>query len=218
VTFIAFSFVFCTKSPVVSDNGSGTGVGNGIISGRVLYADSTPVKGAVVLLRTQGYLADTAENAPKRNNDTLATVSTDSSGTFHLESIGTGNSYCVEVRDNNQKPQATLIKLALTNDSQSLGTRIVKPVIKVLGKVTLTGLPANAFVQVYGLEILSRTDSSGSFEINDLPVGECERGECEYKLRIFSPLPGGGIVSKDCELEISSDKDTTIAKIELEGR
>ncbi len=221
ICFMAFAVILlvasCTTSPVASGNGSGTGVGNGIISGHVIYADSTPVKGAIVRLRTQGYLSDTSGAKPLSNGNTLATMTTDTCGHFAIASIDTGYSYCLEVNDNKVKTQATLYKFSFKQDSLVLATRIVKPAVKVYGKITLTGLPANAYVQVYGLEKLSRTDSTGAFEIKDLPEGECEQNECEYKLRILSPQPNGSVKSLDYELEINSGSDTTIARIELEN-
>ena len=206
----------CTKSPVVSDNGSGTGLGNARVIGKVIYADSTPLKNAVVHLRTQTYLADTSSAHSPERSGTLATVSTDAFGNFAIDSVDTGCSYSLEVNDSKQKAMATLYKFTLTKDSMVLATRIAKPAINVFGKVTVTGLPANAYVQVYGMEKLSRTDSSGSFEIKDLPEGECEHNECEYKLRILSPIAGGGVKTLDYELELTTGSDTTIARIELD--
>ena len=48
--FIMFS---CTKVPMNADNGSGTGVGNGVVMGCVLNPNNTPVKNGVVRLRSQ---------------------------------------------------------------------------------------------------------------------------------------------------------------------
>jgi hypothetical protein len=206
----------CTKVTTM-DGGSGTGVGNGVVMGKVIYPDSTPVKGALVRLRTQNYLADTSGKVPSFCACTLATVYTDSFGMFSIDSIETKHSFCVEVLDHKQQVLGTLYKtIASISDTLQLGTRVVHPVTKISGSILLSGLPHNAYVQIYGLERLGRTDSTGHFEIQELPLGECEHGECEYKLRIFAPQATGGIKVVETELEVNSDPNGNVLSIELE--
>jgi hypothetical protein len=207
----------CTVPVKTADGGSGTGVGNGVMVGKVIYPDSTPVKGAMVRLRTQDYLADTSGYVPVNRTCTLAQTATDSFGNFILDSLDTGKSYSVEVVDYKGQILGTLYRTTVaTGNTNQLETRVVTPVTKIKGTIVLSGLPQNAYVQVYGLERLGRTDADGNFEIRDLPLGKCEYLECEYKLRIFAPQAGGGIKAVETELEIKSDPNGNILSIDLD--
>jgi hypothetical protein len=209
-TAIAASLFFsCGRGPFAAGGGSGTGAGNGTVTGMVIFPDSTPVVGAVVRLRTQSYLADTSGKTSLVRSGILCNTTTDSLGNFRVDSVDTGISYFIEVSDYNKTARATLYKkhvLAL----DTVATRIVLPVAKINGTVTVSGLPANAYVQIYGLERLCRTDSAGRFEINDLPVGKCEEGECEYRVRFLIPGAGGGYTVRESELELSAGGTVTL--------
>ena len=210
----------CTNMLSSTGSGSGTGVGNGtVVIGKVLYPDSTAVKNAVVRLRTQTYLSDTSGNPVKIQNDTIATLKTDKNGEFRIDSIKTGHSYSIEVDDHENSSMGTLYRLSLNQtspDTVKLETRTLQRVIKIDGTIVLSGLPQNAYIQIYGLERLGRTDSLGNFEFSDLPVGDCEDNECEYELRAFVLLNDGSYKSTDYELELKSDTTGNIIHVELE--
>lgn len=211
----------CTNMMSSTGPGSGTGVGNGtVVVGKVLYPDSSVVKNATVRLRTQTYLADTSGKPVKIQNDTIATLKTDQNGEFRIDSVKSGRSYVIEINDYKNSPMGTLYKVlidTMKNDTVRLETRIVQPDVKVNGTIVLSGLPQNAYIQIYGLERLGRTDSSGKFEFSDLPVGRCEVNECEYKLRVFTRLSNGTYTSTDYELELTSDSTGKVIRIELES-
>jgi hypothetical protein len=210
----------CTNMLSSTAPGSGTGVGNGtVVVGKVLYPDSTAVKNATVRLRTQTYLADTSGKPVKIQNDTIATLKTDKNGEFRIDSIKSGHSYTVEVNDYDNSTMGTLYKLSLNQtspDTVKLETRTLQPDIKINGTIVLSGLPQNAYIQIYGLERLGRTDSLGKFEFSDLPVGRCEDNECEYKLRAFALLKDGSYKSTDYELELKSDTTGNVVHVDLE--
>jgi hypothetical protein len=199
-------FTFCQRAPLVSaGDGSGTGVGNGAVRGHVIYPSGAPVIGGKVRLRPQYYLADTAGRMPTQQKGFIDSSFTDSDGNFRIDSIVYGNSYCIEVNDYNQHAQATLYKLSIaTMDSVILTTRTVAPVAALSGTITMSGLPANAYIQIYGLERIGKTDSAGRYEIPNLPVGNCSENECEYKVRILIPKIGGGYTIKESEIEVTS--------------
>jgi hypothetical protein len=207
----------CSLPAVTADGGSGTGVGNGMVTGRVIYPDSTPVVGAVVRLRANAYLADTSGSIPVARSATLCQTVTDSLGNFNMDSLDTGGGYSIEVVDYQTQVRGTLYRTSFpSGNTNKLETRVVTPVTKIKGSVVISGLPQNAYVQVYGMERLSRTDADGNFVIQDLPLGRCENLECEYKLRIFSPVAGGGVKSVDMELEVNADPNGNIISVELD--
>jgi hypothetical protein len=213
----AMALVFsCAKGPVAVGEGSGTGVGNGVVLGTVIYSDSTPVINAMVRLRTQNYLADTSGRVSTKRDSVFATVVTDARGNFHIDSVDTQMAYSIEVNDERTSAQATLyLNSFLKNDTLKLETRVVKPVKKISGGITINKLPVNAYVRIYGLEKVGKTDSTGQFIITDLPEGKCEDGECSYRLLITSMRTDGSVVSVEKKLEIESEGDTM--DIELEG-
>jgi hypothetical protein len=206
VALLCVVFFSCQRAPLVTTgDGSGTGVGNGAVRGMVIYPGGAPVKGAKVRLRPQYYLADTAGSTPASQKGLIDSSYTDSCGNFQIDSIVYGNSYCVEVNDYNQRAQATLYRFAIaTMDSVVLTTRTVAPVAALSGTISVSGLPANAYIQIYGLERIGKTDSAGRYEIPNLPVGNCSENECEYKVRILIPNPGGGFTIKESEIEVTA--------------
>jgi len=216
VLSIALSYN-CSKAPLSVDNGSGTGVGNGVVMGKVLYPDSTPVANAQVRLRTYDYLADTSGIVPVKKDSAFATVTTDAFGNFRIDSLCTKHVYYIEVNDEKRNAQQATLYLDTfkTRDTLQLETRVVKPVKQITGGLTLNGLPVNAYVQIYGLEKVGRSDSTGQFTITDLPEGKCEEGECTYRLRITTVQSNGLTVGIDYKLEI--EKENGVLQIELES-
>jgi hypothetical protein len=203
--FLCGIFTFCQRAPLSSaGDGSGTGVGNGAVIGHVIYQSGVPVIGGKVRLRLQSYLADTSGRLPERQEGLIDSSYTDSCGDFKIDSLVDSNTYCIEVNDNDKKAQGTLYKLSITTNDSVLPTRIVAPDATLSGTITVSGLPANAYIQIYGLERIGRTDSKGQYEIPNLPVGNCSENECEYKVRILIPKIGGGYTIKESEIEVTA--------------
>ncbi len=216
--------IFCTsESPTVANSGgSGTGVGNGTIMGKVVYSNAQPVKDAIVRLRTEGYLADTSGKISQMRNDTSATVTTNKDGVFIINSVKKGRHYYIEVLNNYLSTQdfGTIYKITFTggnrNDTIVLPTRVVGPVKKIQGSIILSGLPQNAYIQIYGIERIGRSDSTGKFEITDLPVGQCKDDECRYKLRVMVLQSNNQVKIYDYKLEIETDKNKNVVEVELD--
>jgi hypothetical protein len=216
VVFAGLIGLACTNAPTTADNGSGTGVGNGIIIGKISYSDATPVRAARVLLRPQNFLADTSGVTSALQNDSIKTVGTDSNGVFRIDSLDTGGSYCIEVNDRRAQAEGTLYKInGIAGDTVRLPDRTAAAMAAVQGSVLLSGLPQNAYIQIFGLDKVGRTDSLGRFEIGDLPSGDCGEGECEYQLRILIPLANGGFRTESAELELANAVNGVIS-VELE--
>jgi hypothetical protein len=207
---------YCSTDPIVA-GGSGTGVGNGMITGKVNYSNNAPVSDAVVRLRTITFLADTSGVVSALHNDTIATTRTADDGSFCFDTVDTARTYFIEVVDSAVNEQGTLFRVTVpTADTVSLPVRIVSPVKVLAGKIIVSGMPKNAYVLIYGLERVGKTDSQGRFEITELPVGNCDEGECEYKLRIIIPTGTGAIKSIDTELEIEFDAQGNIKEVEID--
>jgi len=197
--------MYCQRTQVVAGNGSGSGVGNGAVMGMVIYPGGAPVKGATVRLRPQSYLADTSGALPVVREGLIDSLLTDSCGRFLIDSLDSGNSYFIEVSDSSRLTQATIFKVSVSaSDSILLATRTVAPVATLSGTISLSDLPANAYIQIYGLERIGKTDSVGNYKIPNLPVGNCSEHECEYKIRILVPNSAGGYTAKESEIEVTA--------------
>jgi hypothetical protein len=202
-------------------SGSGTGVGNGVIIGKVIKADSTSVKHATVRFRSETYLADTSGLLQAFRTDTTVNIQTDTTGTFVIDSFRKLDSYWIEVIDSsNAQKLGTLYILDFDTitgqDTVFLSTHMIEPLKEIRGRIVLFGLPQNAYVLVYGLERMSKTDDIGRFVITDLPVGDCDENECEYKLMVFVRDTNKKLIPHEYELEIERTLTDSIIRIELE--
>lgn len=208
-SLVAVSLLSC-NAPVA---GGGTGVGNGI-SGKVTYSDGTPAIGARVLIRPDAYVQDTTGIPAQPLPGVIVNSSTNSSGEFRVDSLLQGD-YKIEVFDDDSGV-GTLYQIYHSEKSvQELETRVLTPLTTLTGNIVIAGLPQNAWIQIYGLEKLGKTDETGRFVITELPLGDCEHNECEYLLRITTEQ-NGTITTTDYELEIEWNGDGIIVEIELE--
>jgi hypothetical protein len=202
--------------------GSGTGVGNGVVVGKVIHDDSTPVQNAQVYLRSEQYLADTSGAFSTIRTDTTVNCTTDSQGCFRIDSVKKGNTYLIEVIDSKDSTgnSGVLYVIDITKDAVEdtfyLSTETVKPLKTIKGTLTLQGLPQNAYVLIYGMERYAKTDSIGKFTITDLPVGNCEDAKCDYDLEVLDIQADGTITPFKYELEILRDNAERIIYVELE--
>jgi hypothetical protein len=213
---VAVALVLFSCSPTGTGGGSGTGLGNGIISGKVTYADGSPARSTIVRLRPQTYLADTSGIASTARTNTIVTTATDSTGCFSIDSICRSASYCLEINDDKNHPQGTLYKLLLADKDTVLATRAVGPTKTIDGTVKFSGVPENAYILIYGMERVAKTDANGKFDITGLPAGKCEEGECEYKILVIIPLAGGGTKTVQSEMEVEFDGTGNIVTVEVE--
>ncbi len=203
-------------------NGSGTGVGNGVVVGKVIHDDATPVQNAQVYLRSEQFLADTSGVFSTIRTDTTVNCTTDSQGCFLIDSVKKGNTYWIEVIDSKDSAGNSgvlyvfdIIKNAI-EDTFYLSTETVKPLKTIKGTLTLQGLPQNAYVLIYGMERYAKTDSIGMFTITDLPVGNCEDAKCDYDLEVLDVQADGTITPFKYELEILRNNAERIIYVELE--
>jgi hypothetical protein len=222
VFLIVAVLLSCTGDPV-SSGGSGTGVGNGtVMIGKALSADSLPVPNAIVRLRTDMYLGDTSGRVASTRNDTFATVYTDNHGVFKIDSVKHARTYCIEILDTTREQYSGAfyrvdLSIDTTSDTIHLPARVVRPVKNIKGTIVLSSLPKNAYVQFYGVERVGRADSNGVFIIEHLPPPvDCEKNECEYKLKITVIMRDNSVKVYESELEVTFDTNENIIAVEFE--
>lgn len=134
----------------------------------IVSPNETPAAGVAYMIRPLWFLPDTT----KRNDSStfISYGTTDEKGWIHLFNQPAG-SYVIELMSDTlagvlqfsysqTPPEITKYEIVL----QATGT--------VKGKVSLPDSVPYAWVQIYGLEHLTRTDSTGFFALNALPAGE----------------------------------------------
>lgn len=176
----ALLFCFCAEAPPQTAGGS-TDTGNPAVCATVRYPDGTPAAGAAVIARPEDYLsAIDSTGAPERGCETT----TDASGGFTIDSLEAG-AYRIEVND--RTASAALFDIAVvapgSADIIDAGEQVLQPYATLTGAIDTAGThkPAQRwYIQVYGLERLIPIDSTGSYEIADLPEGN-------YRLRVIGP-------------------------------
>jgi hypothetical protein len=215
---IVLLFCSCGTTNLVNNTGSGTGVGNGYISARILHPDYTPVKNAKVRLRSVDYVADPDLPGIVVRNDTVVNAFTNENGLFRIDSVRNNKTYYIEILSDNVKgnDSGTLYIVNKDTSTLELESRIIAPVKHIEGTIIISGLPGNALIQVYGIERVTRSNPAGKFELNDLPVGKCKKNECEYKLKVTIPQKDGSVKVYNSELEIKFDSSNNIIKTEFE--
>ncbi len=194
----------CLSAPErVAQGGSGTEYTNGtLVVGWVSQSDGSAARNARVWIRPSNYLRDTSlADAPLPAPDGYS----DSAGYFHVDSVPFG-SYTMEVRDD--KGQG----LALDFDAYGLVTDLSRSTVNPLGSLegTVSEAPVasaapaianatsgsaaaiasqdsvRAYVQVIGLNRVTRADAAGKFSFPDLPPGI-------HSIRALSSRAGLGI-------------------------
>lgn len=164
--------------------GSSTEDTNGSqVTGSAVYPDGTPAVNARVWVRSENFLQDPAEagNLPAEEE-----ARTNKGGNYALGPLNPG-SYVLEVRDR----EGLAGSLAFRNPSTRNGAAETAPItLRPMGALAgrlmePTGQKGSSHVQVYGLQRVVRTDTTGTYIIPDLPAGI-------FRIRAASSVPGWG--------------------------
>lgn len=165
----------CSDSSPIAQDSKGGGIETVALTGRVFLA-GLPVPGATIKLRAGNYLADTSgapsnRTAPSADFRESFDLTADAAGNFRIDSVGLGR-YTLEF--NNGAGQASFEPFHVDGSAESIRLDgILRPVAEVSGSIVLPpGTPGQAYVQVYGLDRVQRTDSAGRFKILGVPGGE----------------------------------------------
>ncbi len=133
----------------------------------------TPVSHALVRLRPEGYLSDTAEASIQYDSASIIDTVTDTSGRFRITGIDTGN-YSIEIQDGTGEG-ALLRGVALKDSIIDCGIAVVTPSGGVRGNINGGSVAENieVYVRVYGMERMARADpASGAFVLRNMPEGD----------------------------------------------
>jgi hypothetical protein len=162
----------------VAGGGSGSESTNGTLIGAAIYSDKTPAMWASVFIREENYLRDTAK---ADRGEAIPNTLTDHDGKFAVNALPAGV-YSIEIRDEKGMAvhtQATVIAKKIGK----IPEEILLPTCTIEGALeAIPGASAPSYVQIFGLDRATRTDSMGRFAFSNLPAGN-------YRVHGISSLP-----------------------------
>lgn len=132
---------------------------------QVSYADGKPASGATARIRPTWFVADTA--VPTPSSFYSRDVQADSQGWIRCRNLGTG-AYTVEITSKGTGAFAQFERLD-TLKSDSIGTISLKPLGSIAGNIELPSGTPYAWIQIYGMDRVVKTDSAGFFSMDSLP-------------------------------------------------
>jgi hypothetical protein len=169
--------------------------------------NGAPVSHALVRLRPDHYLPDTAAAVVTYDHSSMRDTVTDHSGRFIIINIDTG-AYAIEIQDG--KGGGVIIRNIALNDSiVDGGIAVVRPVGSITGFVDRSVIANDTLVyaRVYGLERLVLADPvTGIFTVSGMPQGD-------YALYFITSSPS--FPARYNTVSVTSGSATDIGKVAL---
>ncbi|MBD3419192.1 MAG: hypothetical protein GF398_03640 [Chitinivibrionales bacterium] len=174
----------------VDDIAGTTNTGNARVSCSVMRPDGTPARGALVRIRPDSYLADTAAIMLSKSMMQRVNATVDAQGMCALENIEPGN-YYIEIWDSTG-PAAVFTyvnELIIYRGTAriDLDTISLTPAGALVGKLNMryVNRQVPGYVRIHGLERTARIDSNGMFAFSHVPhTGNLSRQS--FKLNIVA--------------------------------
>ena len=179
------------------------------VAGRAVTPDGQPSIGARVLLRPADYLVN-PDSVAQTSKGYWETKTTGAAGRFSLGIVPAGD-YRIEFIGT--ESGGAIQDFTLSHDS--MGMQLPDAVLQPRGSITGSfaqdsGGRIDRFVQVYGLEHLVKSDSTGAFTVPNLPLGT-------YDIRCSSRPPfQTEVIHRNVEVRIG--KETSLEEVKLEIR
>jgi hypothetical protein len=152
----------------------------------------TPVSHALVRLRPEGYLSDTAQASVSYDPASIVDTFTDANGRFAIKGIDTG-AYSIEIQDG-MGGGAIMRAGATESGVVDCGAAVVMAAGSIRGAVDMKrmGDGVAVYVRVYGMERMVRASpENGAFILHDIPQGTHEVNFiARFGEGLFFPLPG----------------------------
>ncbi len=185
--------------------GSGTNAGNPAVIGTVIFCTNSPVDGAEVYIRSQQFIKDTMKNDLQRIPDAI----TDSLGKFKINSIDTG-SYNFEINYQNTYVKRKEYFRYTRNLLDTLGSIKLVQAGGFYGFIERRNIPRhlNIFVQLRGIDRITKTDQHGKFRFNGLAPGD-------YNIRILTSDEKFGILDHGDTISVQAGEYKDIGKIRM---
>ena len=168
--FVVWLFLMsgCGRSPMA---GGTTDTGNPRVAALIYANDGSRAKGASVTLRLKNYLSRVPGAGLQKDLVRAKETFTDDSGYFEIDSIESGD-YFIEVND--RLFSAALLTATVPGPARPLIflTDTLRPYAGIVGNTSQPSGPSvKMYLLAYGLERRIPIDSTGHFEIKNLPSG-----------------------------------------------
>src|SRR3989339_11285 len=200
----------CEKKPTDVGGGVETGNTSAMVMGKLYLADGhTPAANATLHIRKKTVLADTSEaGLHKVLADTAATVTTDDTGGFAIDSINPGL-YVIEGAEDSNVVLIDSVAVTSQDSTVVLPPDTLKPAGALKGVIYLSegGDPRKVFILAFGIDRFSGVNADGSFKFSSL-------AEARYNLRIISSLDNYGVLDT-FGISINSADTTNMDTIRL---
>jgi hypothetical protein len=205
--FATFAFALinwsCGPQPMAGGTSETT---NGFVA--VIRSPSgEPVSHAMVRLRPEGYLSDTANAAISYDSASIIDTFTDANGRLKITNIDTGK-YSIEIQD--QAGEGMLFKCSALKDSiVDCGIAVVTSEGSIRGFINRKSFADSiaVYVRVYGMERMVRADlASGSFVLPGMPFGNHA---------IYFIASSSSYEPREVIASVSSDSVSDVGKVSL---
>ena len=187
---IATWFFGCSKPTDNDHAGDGSQTGNAAVVGKLYLPDGhTPAAHATLHLRKKSTLADTSgASLPKVLADTTATVTTNDTGGFAIDSINPGL-YVIEGAKDSDVVLIDSVRVQSLDSTVTLPPDTLKPAGALKGLIYLSegGDPRKVFILAFGIDRFAGVNADGSFKFSNLAEGK-------YDLRLISSLDNYGVL------------------------
>ena len=158
----------CGRSPVA---GGTTDTGNSRVAATIYKNDGSRVKGASVTLRSKNFLSVVSGAGMQKDLVRAKETFTDDSGYFEIDSIESGD-YFIEVNDRLFSAALLTATVSGMANSSMFFTDTLRPYAGITGNTSPPSGPSvKMYLLAFGLERRILIDSTGHFEIKDLPSG-----------------------------------------------
>ena len=195
LSIAAMLFIACGGEEHAGGPGSETT--NGIYA-KILNSDGSAAANMGVALRRADYSPDTLKAT---DSVIIADGYTDSTGTIRLDSLPAGN-YRITVLSTNESFSR---EISVTDTAETeLDTIMLAHPGSIKGKVYLPQGSGYAWIGIYGLDILVKSDSTGTFTLPALPAG---------MLRLFCRSADYAGTIEDPDIDVVSDSTVSWTSI-----
>ncbi len=155
-----------------SDHAGGTAdTGNAKVAAVIFTSDGKRAAGVPVVCCPANYLADFTSDTSFAPNPRIIETTTDDSGFFAIDSIGTGD-YIIEINDRKSTVTSIRVGITIESDSTISLSDTLKPYASLQGNAgQVADSSLKRYLLIYGLDRCVPVSTDGSFAVNDLPDG-----------------------------------------------
>lgn len=214
IPFCIITLLSCSRESPMRITGGSSGTEVSAVSGFLFDIDGNPVANAIVRIRPEDYIVDSATSESYRKSHSIRDTITDENGLFSVEAI-LPNVYTIEASAGDSISTLLSIHVEPGKSSYQLAPDTLLPMSWVNGMIHIEyDDRAVGRVQVFGLERAALSDSNGNFAIM-LP-----KGPYIFHVGVAPPkqpgFPSSHIGTMDIKLDVGTGERRDIGSFNLE--